>query len=483
MESDAMTETDGIIPLSRWRAALARARRGRRADAILSERDAAQLVPLLPVQELYFAIQEVGLADAQELVALASPEQVRGLVDLDVWERDHLDEHKLNAWIETLVDAGPDKLGAAVEALDSEEIALWLQRQARVYDLTIEQPPDEPRGHYYPTPDRFFLLDILPGGEEGKALERAIDWLYRHDLELARRVIMSAKWELESDLEEWSYRWRSGRLADLGYVEFYEALGIYRYLDPAGVKLDEQTAFAPPETASSELPAVLAGSLDDKSFFGRALATLSSETEVDRLQAALLTLVNKILAADLVDMGDLAAAQAGIERAVAYLGIGLEYLSKGDAVRAGRALESVALERIFRVGFSLTLQLKRLADTLVEKGHVKVGATWMLGAPYDELIEGLRQRRPELGNRPFVTLADIGSAAARLQEAARLPAAVMAALDLSWADVEKRATEDPSATFPALVHEWALRHGQESARASLIERGAPPEWIADIFRE
>src|SRR5205814_9098787 len=99
-----MSESDeGVIPLSRWRAALARARRGRKADAILSEPDAEKLVPQLPVQDLYYAIKEVGLADAQELVALASPEQVCSFIDLDVWERDAIDERRLNAWIETLV--------------------------------------------------------------------------------------------------------------------------------------------------------------------------------------------------------------------------------------------------------------------------------------------------------------------------------------------------------------------------------------------
>src|SRR5690349_4650161 len=97
---------DSIIPLSRWRAALARARRSRRADALLSEPDAAQLVPRLPVQELYYAIKEVGLADAQELVALASPEQVRGFLDLDVWQRDQLDVERMNEWLEALVEAG-----------------------------------------------------------------------------------------------------------------------------------------------------------------------------------------------------------------------------------------------------------------------------------------------------------------------------------------------------------------------------------------
>jgi hypothetical protein len=425
-----MADSDeGVIPLSRWRAALARARRGRKADAILNEPDAAQLVPQLPVQDLYYAIKEVGLADAQELVALATPEQVQGFVDLDVWERDHIDEERLGAWIETLAEAGFEKLGDVVEKLDSEVMALWLQRQARIYDLTIEQPPDEPEGHYYPTPDRFYMLDILRSGEEGKALERAIDWIYRHDLALGRRVIMSAKWELTSDLEEHAYRWRSGRMADLGYVDFYEALSIYQYLDPATVHIDEQSAVPSPPDTPTELPAVLAASLDEAGFFGRALGTLSSEPEVERLHAALVLLVNKAMAADRVEPGDTEAGKAELARVVAYLGLGLEYLGRGDVTRAGRALLSVALERVFRVGVSLTLQLKTLADTLVKAGGVNPIA---LEAPWDEIMRTLRQRRPEFpraleeppaeGSRPFQILAEVSRAAAAIESISQMQA-------------------------------------------------------------
>ena len=422
----ASSDDEGVIPLSRWRAALARARRGRKADAIISEPDAAQLVPTLPVQELYYAIKEVGLADAAELVALATAEQVQGFVDLDAWERDHLDVARINAWVETLADAGYEKLGAVVDKLDPEVISLWLQQQARIYDLTIEDPPQEPEGHYYPTPDRFYLLDILPGGEEGKALERILDWLYRYDLELGRRVIMGAKWELASDLEEHAYRWRQGRMADLGYVDFYEALSIYQWLDPASVKVDEHTFVAPPPETPTELPAVLAGSLDEAGFFGKALGTLGSEAEVERLHAALVLLINKAMAADLVDPGDFEHGKEALARAVAYVGLGLEYLARGDATRAGQALGSVALERIFRVGFSLTLQIKTLADTLVQKGGVDPIA---LETPWDDVLRALRQRRPEYpraldqpplaGTRPFATLADVARAAAALESIAK----------------------------------------------------------------
>src|SRR6188768_3080146 len=109
---------DEVIPLSRWRAALARARRGRRVDALLLQPDAAQLIPQIPVQDLYYAIKEVGLADAQDLVALATPDQLRGFVGLDVWGGDQLDETRLNEWLEVLVQIGFEKLGEVLDALD-----------------------------------------------------------------------------------------------------------------------------------------------------------------------------------------------------------------------------------------------------------------------------------------------------------------------------------------------------------------------------
>jgi hypothetical protein len=458
-----MTGDDAIIPLSRWRAALARARRGRRADALLEEPDAAKLVPQLPIQELYYAIKEVGIADAQELVALASPEQVRGFVDLDAWERDHLDEARMREWMNALVEAGPGRLKAAVEALDAEAVALFIQRQARVYDLTLDEPlPEEPEGHFYPTPDRFFLLDVLVGGEEGKAFDRMLDWLYRADLEFARRVVMSAKWELPSDLEEHAYRWRTGRMSDLGYVDFYEALSIYRYLDPASVKVDEGTAQAVsaghgevPDAAHA-LPAQLAGAVDTGSFFARALGTILIEAEIERLQHLLMLLVNKAMAADLVEPGDVERAQKTLDQTVGYLGIGLEYLSRGDLQRAAQALRSVALERVFRVGVSLTLQLRKLAQTLA--GPKGAGVV-LLDAPYDALVDGLRRPRPQLEGRPFHTLEDIRKAATTLEEIAQMAPYAFSLLGLTPQTlaeaVSASTTRAADVKLGTLVRTWA----------------------------
>jgi hypothetical protein len=158
-----------------------------------------------------------------------------------------------------------------------------------------------------------------------------------------------------------------------------------------------------------------------------------------------MTLVNRVMAADLVEPGDAAGARAALERAVGYLGIGLEYLGRGERGRAARALETVALERIFRVGVSLTLQLQGLADTLVDKGRVRLGAGLLLDPPYDSLIEGLRQRRPLYAldgpARPFRALADIRRVAAALEEAAQPAALVLDTLHLDPAEIARRVGE------------------------------------------
>src|SRR5205085_2914522 len=134
-------------------------------------------------------------------------------------------------------------------------------KTTRIYDTTQEEPPDEPEGTFFPTPDRFFVLDVVgarpqdsgepdedgggtPGGGDGndpsssaRAVIRIIDALYRTDLDLARRILVGARAEMDSELEETAYRWRQGRMEDLGFADYYQALEVYRELDPASVRL------------------------------------------------------------------------------------------------------------------------------------------------------------------------------------------------------------------------------------------------------
>src|SRR4029453_8156540 len=87
-------------------------------------------------------VKGVGLDEAHELVALASPEQFQGMLDLDVWSKDRLDDGAVRPWLEALAIAGPDKLAETWRQVDPDLAALILQRWVRVYDIIESEVPD-----------------------------------------------------------------------------------------------------------------------------------------------------------------------------------------------------------------------------------------------------------------------------------------------------------------------------------------------------
>src|SRR4051794_9428487 len=89
-----------VIPLSPFRAEVGRARRLRRADALLAERDVEAAVRALPGDELYYVLHELGHEDAAPLLAAATSEQLQVVLDFAVWQRDRIDPDGLAEWLE-----------------------------------------------------------------------------------------------------------------------------------------------------------------------------------------------------------------------------------------------------------------------------------------------------------------------------------------------------------------------------------------------
>jgi hypothetical protein len=96
--------------------------------------------------------------------------------------------------------------------------------------------------------------------------------------------------------------------------------------------------------------------------------------------------------------------------ATATLALGLETVARGDVDRATRALGSIALERLFRVGYTVTQKLARLAVALAPRSVTA-------GSPIKELVAALCSPRPlfacaadeppATGVRPFESAADL----------------------------------------------------------------------------
>ena len=158
---------DNVIALSPFRAELGRARRLRRADTLYEAADVGAAVRALPGDELYYVLNEIGLGEGRDLLAFATAEQLQIVLDFALWRRDRIGERELGEWLEALSTAPIESIGRWFMGLDSELVGLILRRGARIYDLSLEEPPEEPEGTFFPTPDRLFVLDVLgePAGE------------------------------------------------------------------------------------------------------------------------------------------------------------------------------------------------------------------------------------------------------------------------------------------------------------------------------
>ncbi len=123
-------------------------------------------------------------------------------------------------------------------------------------------------------------------------------------------------------------------------------------------------------------------------------------------------LVNKVMIASRIDIGDVLAVQAETEEVYRYLNIGLEYLSDGDVEKAIGLFEEIYLESLFRIGYSLTVDLQRRSKVLVKS---PIGP--YLDGPFRALITALGRKKPRFyegineqnrgGERPFATVHDL----------------------------------------------------------------------------
>ena len=352
----------------------------KRRDALLEPRDARRLVRSMPAGDLYTTVHDLGLADATELVQLASPAQFRSFVDLGAWKGDEVDEHALLLWLRAARDEEGDTFLEKLEGLDLELLEILLLRMVVVHDLE-EDPDVNPDGVTMETPEGQYLIEFKVDGVELSALRQVLDALIAKDPFQAVRLLEAVRWEVPTELEETAFRFRSARLSEFGFPPLDEAMSLYAYRDPA--------PFAPAGGARSE--GLTTAALPD--LLGAALRGLEAD-ELETLEGELRLLSNQALVAEGAEPGDVEAQRETLERVRDILQLGLEYATGGDASAASDAVRTHHLRDLFQVGFSLALELKFRADRLMKRPMAKLGNLVLLMPWEQRVVEGLRQRRP-----------------------------------------------------------------------------------------
>jgi hypothetical protein len=228
---------------------------------------------------------------------------------------------------------------------------LWLADIAEVHLKQGDDPGwQAPAGGQ--SIDGVFFLVARHSDDDLQLALRLLALLFEDDYWFYFRLLQSVPWESTADNEEFALRWRSGRLADLGFPPREEALAIYTA--PRRDEL-ELPSGPPPPIGEWQLPVwlpELPGAAGSPHLLFRSAAELDPEAR-RALFYAFVSLANQVAVADRLPLGEAESLPKAIEKAASLASRGLAWLAERHHLPPAEVLRRAPLLRLFRVGFRL----------------------------------------------------------------------------------------------------------------------------------
>ncbi len=410
-------------------------------DRILSDRQPGALVHSFPEQDFYLLINEIGAEDSLPLLSLATNKQWEHIVDLETWQKDHIDINSVTRWMSLLMEADSQRFIRWIlnDHLEFFEFYLFKNLELRIREH--DQDPSEFGDGFFTLDDTYYLrfIDIPTASESEKLrdlqrrkfLTQIVQRLASTDHLIYQSVFLEAAHVIPSETEEDCFHWRTMRLAEKGFLPFDEAVGIYQPLKPEELKGKRKKFIPPAAQHMSTLPVPVSPlrELKQDNYFTRALQKIEAANIVQLLQTEFAHLCNQVVVADSRIIGERDALQKIVKKTSGYVSIGLEQMlkdKKEDAVRAAELIIRYSLQDIFRVGFGAALKLKWRAEKWLSKcwfAQADLRLTFW-GEQWMGVVGGLLVKKPLYYDnyksgvlyREFATVDDIDESAAVFEQ-------------------------------------------------------------------
>ncbi|MEZ4266160.1 MAG: DUF6178 family protein [Myxococcota bacterium] len=430
--SESTRSLADIAGRARMPAALRGANGMKKLNWLLDLADPKAMVRSFSTGEFYFLVKDIGAHDAGALLELASNEQIRGLLDLDLWSGHEVRFERWLSWLDIANSANLETAQRVVRQTEDELLVLLFTSRVQVYpaDLETDTVPDELQ--LFQTPDFAYWVTVPHEDEElAERLRGLMSLLWSADPGRMRELLLAARFELPSSIEESLIFFRQGRLEEMGFVGPEEAPRAYKWLDPGRAR---QRVREHLERVRPSLPTIdMGGSVQDlalrdiepPALLGAALQLLDDE-ERARIAEAFAYLVHKVFMAWTGDLSHTDELPAVGRHVAALTNLGLSHLADESAATGAEVLRRLWAEPIFRVGHSLTVQLAKRARSIERRSGARLGLG-LMGEPSHSAIEATAQTRPRffegveregsMGYRDFTTIEDLVRVEALLSDA------------------------------------------------------------------
>ena len=393
-----------------------------RIEQMLAASDSEALVQALSPVEYALLLKEAG--DARPLLlALAHPNQIRTVLDLDCWVKDTLRSTQVLDWLEELYRSGDDVLLRALQALDLELLLATFRQHIRVHAALPHEEEEEPIAFDEVLANELYRVEFVDQNDlANDRIRRLLQLLQLMDLDFYHTLMQGVMWGQDIEIEEWAYRWKSGRLQDEGFPDYYAALETYSLINleqPLPTIAASPSAPGLPESAeeSGVIPSYAWSLIPAESLLAKALAHEFPLEVQERLCGEMVYLCNRELVIDQIDFADATAVHASLSRVHAYLNLGIEHLHSQTSRSAALLLTLHSLRSFYQIGFTLCMRLHQRALRLQASLNQEAGIRRALSGLARQVVDGLLDKPPRFflgliqpestGYRDFCYIRDI----------------------------------------------------------------------------
>ena len=319
----------------------------------------------LPAQTLYQVVRYNGLESSIELIESAGVEQIRLLLDFDLWTPDGLDEEKFWDWLE--LTSEEDELlilQKIVGSLDLKIVALLINRYLEIRQN--EEATDSAPGPLFFTPDKglTWIRVLCEDQRQHFLMSKLLAFLFETNADVFYQLLSTKVMTTPAVLEEEALSDRNKRLSAEGLpnLEFASEVTAFLSVSDALKILTENTSATPDlEVVIVEALARLSDSIEPLT---------SALTELPRLEEALseLTLIiNSTLVRFRSKLSDNDTLLFMASQTQGALNLGLDLLSRRSGISAAQILDKVGLQVPFRLGLTQILDTAKIARKYEKK--------------------------------------------------------------------------------------------------------------------
>lgn len=383
-------------------------------DRLLSHPQAPALIRSLEAEEFYALVNDLGRAECSDLLRYASPEQLHGFLDLDLWTEQSFLPDRVEWNLALANEAGSETVDRFFEGMDDETIGVYILRRAQIVPRTFEPEqedalPDD--REVFLTPDAMFYViarkdEELSQPEADEPEEQAdasmlghfISLLYASDYERARSILKSLPADDADALELLSRGFRNSRLETMGFPSSGEASKLFNYYNPVKArdrileKLDRLAILK--DSHDSLLPALARHEQAHPPFLRDVFAAVDDPLVRQQVSQGMAYLINAVFVRE--SGGDLSSEEArgaAVSKAMGYVNMGLEFVSSSETSTAVKVIARVWPRTLFRIGFSLALMLRLRARELLKYSGQAHGFQ-LFDPPLDDVIKGVAKETP-----------------------------------------------------------------------------------------